>query len=114
MDKGKTAYFSEAFLGSEALGFTGICGVAQKGNKSCGCHSSTLSGFSRMHSNSRIHSYSRIHGYDRMQQDTRLDYRIHSRSTGYLAELQDTQPPQDTAGYTTGLLDTQPPQDTAG
>ena len=41
-------------------------------------------------------------------QDTRMDYRIHSQSKGYVAGLQDTQPPQDTAGYTAGLQDTQP------
>ena len=41
--------------------------------------------------NSRIHS---------RQQDTWLDYKIHSQTTGYVAELQDTQP-TNIQGHTT-------------
>ena len=56
------------------------------------------------------YSNSRILSYNRMQQDTRLDYRIHSLSTGYVAGLQDTQPINRIRGWTTGCTANQ--QDT--
>ena len=96
-------------------GSLGFVGLPTRESKSCGRHSSTLSGCSRMHSSNRIHGYSRmcsnsrIHKQDtqlqqdtQQQQGTRLDYRIHSRTIGYVAGLQDTQPNNGICGWTTG------------
>ena len=65
-----------------------------------------IRGWTRIHSRRQDTAKYRIRGwttgYTAKQQDTWLDYRIHSQTAGCVAGLQDTQPNSRIRGWTTG------------